>query len=132
MSLHPGLKGTAETLVVFENTAAAMGSGALEVFATPAMIALIEKTAWESIADELEPGQGTVGTKVDVAHISATPIGMKVWCDTELVEVDNRRLVFSVTVYDEAGKIGEGTHERFIIYNDKFKAKAYEKIGATP
>lgn len=130
--MQTGIKGHTEQIVDERVTADTVGSGLLSVFATPAMIALIEKTAWESIADEMEPGQGTVGTKVDVAHISATPIGMKVWCDTELVEVDNRRLVFSVTVYDEAGKIGEGTHERFIIYNDKFKAKAYEKIGATP
>ena len=129
--MKPGIKGHTEQIVDERVTADTVGSGLLPVFATPAMIALIEKTAWESIADELEPGQGTVGTKVDVAHISATPIGMKVWCDTELVEVDNRRLVFSVTVYDEVGKIGEGTHERFIIYNDKFKAKAYEKIGST-
>ena len=129
--MKTGIKGHTEQIVDESITADTVGSGLLHVFATPAMIALIEKTAWESIADELESGQGTVGTKVDVAHISATPIGMKVWCDTELVEVDNRRLVFSVTVYDEVGKIGEGTHERFIIYNDKFKAKAYEKIGST-
>ena len=129
--MKTGIKGHTEQIVDERVTADTVGSGLLPVFATPAMIALIEKTAWESIAGELEPGQGTVGTKIDVAHISATPIGMKVWCDTELVEVDNRRLVFSVTVYDEVGKIGEGTHERFIIYNDKFKAKAYEKIGST-
>jgi predicted thioesterase len=83
--MKTGIKGHTEQIVDESITADTVGSGLLPVFATPAMIALIEKTAWESIADELEPGQGTVGIKVDVAHISATPIGMKVWCDTELV-----------------------------------------------
>ena len=126
--MQVGIKGHQEQVVDETVTADTVGSGLLPVFATPSMIALIEKTAWESIADELEEGQGTVGTKIDVAHVAATPKGMKVWCDTELTEVDGRRLVFSVTVFDEAGKIGEGTHERFIIFNDKFKAKAYEKL----
>ena len=126
--MQVGIKGHQEQVVDETVTADTVGSGLLPVFATPSMIALIEKTAWESIAGELEEGQGTVGTKIDVAHIAATPKGMKVWCDTELTEVDGRRLVFSVTVFDEAGKIGEGTHERFIIFNDKFKAKAYEKL----
>ena len=126
-----GIKGHAEQIVDETVTADTVGSGLLPVFATPAMIALIEKTAWESIADQLEEGQGTVGTKLDIAHLSATPVGMKVRCDSELVEVDGRRLVFSVKVYDEAGKIGEGTHERFIIYNDRFKEKTYAKLTSS-
>lgn len=125
--IETGIKGRQETIVTEENSAKAVGSGTLLVFATPAMIALIEETAWKSVASFLEEGEGTVGTKLDVAHISATPVGMKVWCETELTEVDRRRLVFTVAVYDEKGKIGEGTHERFVISNEKFMEKANAK-----
>lgn len=125
--IETGIKGRQETIVTEENSAKAVGSGTLLVFATPAMIALIEETAWKSVASSLKEGEGTVGTKLDVAHISATPVGMKVWCETELTEVDRRRLVFTVAVYDEKGKIGEGTHERFIISNEKFMEKANAK-----
>ena len=91
------------------------------------MIALSEKTALTSIMPYLEEGQSTVGTKIDIAHIAATPVGMKVTCETELIEIDRRRLVFSVNVYDEIEKIAEGTHERFIVDNEKFISKAYGK-----
>ncbi len=122
--LRPGIKGTASETVTEEKTAKAMGSGELKVYATPAVIALIEKAAWESVAPELEEGKGTVGTGLNVAHVSATPVGMKVWCETELTEVDGRRLVFSVKAYDDAGVIAEGTHERFIVGNERFQQKA--------
>jgi predicted thioesterase len=79
------------------------------------------------VLPHLDEGQGTVGTLVNVSHVSATPIGMRVWCDSELVEVDRRRLVFSVKAYDEAGLIGEGTHERFIIDSAKFMEKLKAK-----
>lgn len=125
--LETGIKGTKTIAVTEENTAKAYGSGELDVFATPAMIALIEQTAWQSVAGELADGEGTVGTKVDVSHISATPIGMSVRCETKLIEVDRRRLVFAAEVYDDAGKIGEGTHERFLIQNESFLQKAKEK-----
>jgi predicted thioesterase len=105
-----------------------MCSGALDVYATPAMIALMENTAFESVAPYLEPGSGTVGTALNVKHVSATPVGMKVTCETELVKVDGRALTFSVKAYDEAGLIGEGEHERFIIYEEKFQAKADAKL----
>ncbi len=127
--MKTGIKGHAELTVSEKYSAKAMGSGELDVFATPAMIALIEKTAWQSVAPKLGPGQGTVGTKLDVSHISATPLGMKVSCDTELVEIDGRRLVFRAEVYDEAGKIGEGTHERFIVDNEKFQSRTDAKQG---
>jgi len=104
-----------------------MGSGQLPVFATPAMIALIEKTAWQSAAPYLEEGQGTVGTRLDIAHVAPTPIGMKVRCETVLTEMDGRKLVFTVQVFDEKGLIGEGKHERFIINNEKFLSKAEAK-----
>ncbi len=125
--LKTGIIGKQEVVVSQNNTAEVVGSGQLPVFATPAMIALIEKTAWMSVADELEQGQGSVGTRLDVAHTSATPVGMKVWCETELTEIDKRRLVFKVNVFDESGEIGKGTHERFIIQNDKFLKKAESK-----
>ena len=122
--LQIGIKGSGEAVVTEALTAKAMGSGELRVYATPAMVALVEETAWKSVAPALEPGQGTVGTKLDLAHLAATPLGRKVRCETELVEIDRRRLVFSAKVWDEAGKIGEGTHERFIVDNERFQAKA--------
>lgn len=125
--LEAGIKGHGEEKVTEELTAARIGSGLLSVYATPALAALIEKTAWESVSAYLEEGQGTVGTKLDISHLSATPVGMTVSCDTVLKEVDRRRLVFSTEVFDEAGKIAEGTHERFIVENKKFEEKAYSK-----
>ena len=125
--LETGIKGKEELTVTEEITAKVVGSGGLEVFATPMMIALSEKTALTSIVPYLEEGQSTVGTKIDIAHIAATPVGMKVACETELIEIDRRRLVFSVNVYDEVEKIAEGTHERFIVDNEKFISKAYGK-----
>ena len=116
-------------MVTEDKTAKAMGSGDLPVLATPAMIALMEKTACESVAPYLEEGSGTVGTELNVKHVAATPIGMQVTCETELVEVDGRRLVFHVKASDEAGLIGEGTHERFIINNEKFQSKANGKLN---
>lgn len=128
--LETGIKGYGEAVVTEALTARVFGSGELDVFATPAMIALAEETALKSVADRLEPGQGTVGTRVDIAHLAATPLGMKVRCETELIEVDRRRLTFSVQVYDEVEKIAEGTHERFVIDNGKFLKKAGAKGAA--
>ena len=128
--LNKGIIGKEKLIVTEENTAKAVGSGGLEVFATPALIALAEKTAFQSVAEHLEEGQSTVGTHIDIKHIAATPVGMKVTCETELIEVDSenpRRLVFSVNVYDEVEKIAEGTHERFIIYSERFQNKANGK-----
>ncbi len=122
--LEIGIKGTGEAVVTEALTAKAMGSGELPVYATPAMAALIEETAWRSVAPALEPGRGTVGTKLEISHLAATPPGRKVRCETILTEIDRRRLVFSAQVWDEAGKIGEGTHERFIVDNERFLAKA--------
>lgn len=122
--MQVGITGKQTITVTEERTAAAMGSGTLPVFATPAMIALMENTASESVAGELEDGQGTVGTLINVKHVAATPVGVEVTCETKLVEVDRKRLVFEIKAYDAAGVIGEGTHERFIIDNEKFMAKA--------
>ena len=122
-----GIKNTLEITVTGNLTAAAVGSGTLNVYATPAMIALIEETAWKSVAPYLEEGQSTVGTRLDVSHVAPTPLGMTVRCETELTEVDGRRLVFAVNVYDEAGLSGKVTHERFIIMSEKFQAKKKKK-----
>ena len=125
--LEVGIKGKQTVEVVYENTATAVGSGVLEVFATPMMIALMEKTACDSVIPHLEVGDGSVGTELNVKHVAATPIGMTVTCESELIEVDGRRLVFKVEAYDEVGLIGKGTHERFIVNNEKFQMKTNNK-----
>ena len=127
--LETGIKGHKELMVTPDKTAKAMGSGALDVFATPCMIALMENTAFESVQAELEEGCGTVGTALNVEHVAATPVGMKVTCDTELIKVDGRALTFLVKAYDACGLIGEGEHERFIISEEKFQAKTDAKNG---
>ena len=121
--LEIGIKGHMEQVVTEEVTAAHIGSGLVKVFATPMMIALIEQTCCNSVLPYLEEGQGTVGTLVNVKHCAATPVGMRVWCESELSEVDGRRLVFKVSAYDECGLIGDGLHERFVIDSDKFQKK---------
>ncbi len=127
--LEAGIKGEQKVEVVYENTATAVGSGVLKVFATPCMLALMEKTACDSIIPYLDEGWGSVGTEVNIKHVSATPIGMTVRCESELIEVDGRRLVFTVKAYDEAGLIGEGTHERFVVNNEKFQSKTDSKAA---
>ena len=127
MSIEVGLKGRKEYVVTKELTAAAVGSGLLEVYGTPYMIALMEETCHTSVGEFLEDGQGTVGISIDIKHTAATPVGMKVWCESELIEVDGKRMVFRVNAFDEAGPIGEGIHQRFIIDNEKFLSKANAK-----
>lgn len=127
--LETGIKFTKSEKVIKENTAGAMGSGMLPVYATPAMILLLEATCAEAVAPELEEGMTTVGTKLEIEHISATPIGCEVTCNCNLVEIDRRRLVFEVEISDGAGLIGRGRHERFIVASEKFMAKANEKLN---
>ena len=128
MSVTVGLKGRAENVVNDTNTAQAACSGALPVFGTPFMCALMEEAAWKSIAPHLEVGQSTVGTKLDITHDSATPVGMTVWAESEVTEVDGKRLVLKVSAFDEKGPIGQGTHERFIVTDERFLAKAAKKL----
>ena len=128
--LQTGIKGKQTIVVTPAQTAAYYGSGALEVFATPAMVALLEETVWRSVQPCLEEGQATVGTRVDIRHLAATPLGGKVTCESELVEIDRRRLVFKVEVFDEKTKVGEGVHERFVIQSEKFLAAARTKGDA--
>lgn len=123
--METGIRGSQSVKVEVSNTARAMGSGTMDVFATPAMIALMEKTAWMSVAAELEAGQGTVGISLEITHDAPSPLGMTVTCESELTEMDGRRLVFAVEAKDETGAvIGKGRHERFIVWEEKFQAKA--------
>lgn len=127
MPLIPGIKGSASCVVGPEDTAKALGSGAVDVFSTPKLVALMEKAALLSVRDYLDEGMDTVGTHLDISHSAATPVGMTVRAESELIEVDRRRLVFSVKAWDETELVGEGTHERFIIDRDKFLAKCSSK-----
>lgn len=121
--LKPGLTFTLKKKVTHDDTAAFYGSGLHEVFSTPAMIALMEGTSVRVVEKYLDVDEGTVGTEVNVRHLKSTPVGMEVTCTSELVKVDDRRLTFTVTVCNENEKIGEGTHERFIINNTRFREK---------
>ena len=128
MSITVGMKGRSETVVNNANTAQAACSGALPVFGTPFMCALMEEAAWKSIAPYLEPGQSTVGTRLNVSHDSATPVGMRVWAESEVTQVDGKRLVLKVAAFDERGPIGQGTHERFIVTDERFLSKTAKKL----
>ncbi len=129
MELKVGLIGSAEVSISENNTAKTMGSGALDVFATPAMIALMEKAASVAVQPYIDEDSSTVGTMINVKHMAATPIGMNVTARAELVEIDGKRLVFTVEAFDRKGKIGEGLHERFIIKAAKFMSKANSKLN---
>ncbi len=122
-----GIKGKLERIVTEEMTAEHLSSGLLPVFATPCLIQFMEETSRRSVEPYLKEGESTVGTAVNIRHLASTFVGCKVTCESELVEVDRRRLVFTVKVYDEKELLGEGTHERFVIDNQKFLSKLEEK-----
>jgi predicted thioesterase len=128
MPITVGLKGRAETVVTDSNTAAAVGSGLVPVFATPFMIAIMENAAVNALLLHLAEDEGSVGTHLDVSHDAATPIGMKVWAEAETIAVEGKKITFTVTAFDEAGPIGKGTHERFIIKPERFLAKTQAKL----
>jgi predicted thioesterase len=130
--LVPGITGQRTIPVTEARTAKVMESGLLPVFATPLMIASMENAASGLAEPYLAPGFSTVGTEVRIKHLSATPVGLTVRARAELTEVDGRRLVFAVSAFDDAGKIGEGIHERFIVENEKFMAKTGAKKSALP
>ena len=121
--LKPGLTGTAETVVRETNTALAMGSGSLHVFATPGMIALMEQAACNAVAACLDEESTSVGTLVNITHDAATGMGKAVTATATLTAVKGRKLVFEITAADEDKQIGNGTHERFIVNKEKFMAK---------
>lgn len=124
-----GLRGSVRALVNERNTAAAMGSGMLQVFATPAMIALMEQAAASSVQPYLEEGESSVGTRLEVSHLAATPMGVTVRAESELIEADRRRLRFAVRAYAGETLIGEGFHERFVIQVERFLAKLQQEEG---
>ena len=126
--LNTGIKGKKEDVVTRQKSAKEVGSGLLLVYATPSMVGLMEGCCHESVAPFLEEGSGTVGISLNIRHVAATPIGMKVYCESELVKVNGRFLTFEVKAYDERGLIGEGIHERCIIYNERFQQKADAKL----
>ena len=127
MAITIGLTGCSEETVTNEKTAEAVGSGSLPVYGTPCMLALIEKAACNALASQLETGQTSVGTLLNVQHLSATPVGMQVRAEAIITEVDRRKISFSVQVFDETGVIGGGIHERFLVDADKFVTKCYAK-----
>lgn len=125
--IRVGLTGSATSRVSDNNTARAFGSGRVDVYATPAMVALMEQAAVTAVDGLLSEANTTVGISVSIKHLAATPIGMTVEAKAVLQEIDGRRLVFKVEAYDDKQKIGEGTHQRFIVNAGKFLNKAKEK-----
>lgn len=125
--LKVGTKGESIVTVTKDNTATAYGSGSVEVFATPAMIGLMENAAANSVQESLSPGLSSVGTRIDVKHLAATPLGMVVRATSELLEIEGKRLVFKLEAFDEVDKVGEGIHERFVINLEKFMEKNLAK-----
>ena len=119
---------TVKIKVEEKDTAKAVGSGTLLVLATPKMIALMEEAAYKCVAEDIEAGTSSVGTLMNVKHLSATPVGMEVSATATVTEVDGRKIAFKVEAYDEAGLIGEGVHERFVVAEEKFLAKTYSKL----
>ena len=124
MSLNTGMKMIKTETVTVENAAKTLGSGSLLVYGTPAMLLLVEKTAVALLDGHLDEGMTTVGTNLNVDHVSASPIG----CEVTLTEIDRKKLTFAVEVKDPAGVIGKGTHERFIVDAEKFQNKANGKF----
>ena len=125
--LEIGLKGRCEKPVTEALTARNMGSGTLDVLATPALAAMMEQAAWESVQPHLEPGQATVGALLELKHQNPTPLGGRAWAESRLTEIDGRRLVFEMQAYDQAGPIGEARHERFIIDQGRFLEKCEKR-----
>ncbi len=123
-----GMNATVETTVSAENFAVTVGSGSLEVFATPMMIALMEKAAAAAISEAMENDETTVGTMMNVNHISATPEGMNVKAFAEVTEVSGREITFNIKAEDEKGEIGNGVHKRFVVFGEKFMSKTKAKL----
>ncbi len=128
MLITTGMKGTAETLVEREDTAAVVGSGDLLVYATPCMAALMEGAACEAIASGLSDSETTVGMELNLQHTAPTPVGMEVRAEAEVTAVEGKVITFSVKVFDEAGQIGSAIHKRAVVDSQRFLNKAYAKI----
>ena len=128
MKIEVGMKGEVTTLAEREDTALEVGSGSLLVYAPPCMVALMEGAACEAIAEAMSENQSTVGTALNIEHISATPVGLDVRAEAEVTAVEGKVITFSVKAFDEAGEIGHGTHKRVIVNSQKFLDRAYNKL----
>jgi predicted thioesterase len=126
--LLAGLTADLEHIVIDTDTAAKWGSGLVPVFSTPALVGLMEGAAVKALDGHLPPGQATVGSRIDVRHLAATPVGMKVYARAELIAVEGRKLVFKVQAWDEVELIGEADHDRFLIDEARFVGKVQSKI----
>jgi len=128
MDIAPGATAEVSEVVNAERTAHAMGNRGVHVFATPFLIGMLEDAAGAVLRPHLPPGAGTVGTMVEMKHLAATPLGMKVRAKATLLESDGKRCLFQVEVFDEVEKIAEGRHERFVVPNlEKFLARTMTK-----
>lgn len=127
--LHPGLTGSSEILVGTRDTAPHVGSGKVKVLATPVMVSLMEEAALNAVEGLLPTGHQTVGTRLDISHTAATPVGMRVTARAELTKVEGRRLTFRVSASDEKEVIGEGVHERIVINVARFDQRAQDKAA---
>lgn len=128
MEITVGMKGEVSTLVEREDTAKEVGSGDLLVYATPCMVALMEGAACEAISEALSDTQTTVGTGLNIEHLSATPVGLEVRAEAEVTQVNGKVITFAVRAFDEAGEIGKGTHTRVLVNSQKFLEKTYNKL----
>ena len=129
-NLKVGLKNSVAQVVTEKDTAVAVGSGSLQVLATPKLIALVEKAATDLAEKVLPPEFTSVGTLMNFEHTAPTPVNLKYWAEVEISEVDGRKIIFEVATFDERGEIGRGRHERFIVNREKFQAKADSKVIA--
>ena len=127
--IEPGLTGYAEMVVGTNDTAPRVGSGRVAVLATPRMIGLIEEAALNAVEHLLPEGKQSLGTHLDVSHVAATPVGMKVTAEAELIEVSGRRLVFTIRTRDEMDLISEGRHERMVVTAASFQARVNPKVS---
>ena len=128
MEIIVGMKGEVSSLVEREDTALEVGSGSLLVYATPCMVALMEGAACDAIQEAIPDGKTSVGIELNISHLSATPVGMTVRAEAEVIAVDGSIITFQLTAFDEAGKIGEGTHKRALITTERFLEKTYAKL----
>ena len=128
MEIKIGTKGQVSTLVEREDTAAEVGSGSLLVYATPCMVALMEGAACDALEGALSEDKTSVGVELNISHLAATPVGLEVRAEAEVIAVEGNSISFAVAAYDEAGKIGEGTHKRVIVTTQKFLDRTYSKL----
>ena len=128
MTIEIGMKGKVGSLVEKEDTAQEVGSGSLLVYATPCMAALMEGAACEAIDSGLTETETTVGTELNLQHLSATPVGLEVWAEAEVTALEGKQITFQINAFDEAGPIGTATHKRFLVQTQRFLDKTYSKL----